>query len=92
MLLDAIDKYVIRWRDKLYQYGDSTILGASQEAAILWFKNPNNKRMLDLIKEEVYPEYYEKEAAQTAPPVAKQENVSKDESDEEVVRTSHRRK
>jgi len=59
LLLDAIDKYVIRYIDKLYQYGENQILGASQEAVILWFKNPNNAQLLKLIKQEVRPEYYQ---------------------------------
>lgn len=59
LLLDAIDKYVIRFKDKLYQYGESHILGASQEAVIIWFKNPANKRLADMIKQETYPEYYD---------------------------------
>lgn len=58
LLLDALDKSVIRFKDKLYQYGDSQILGASQEAVILWFKNPVNMRLKDFIKQETYPEFY----------------------------------
>lgn len=70
LLLDALDKHVIRFKDKLYQYGEGQILGASQEAVILWFKNPANGRLLTLIKQEVYPEFYgdvEVEADHTLP-------------------------
>lgn len=59
LLLDALDKGIIVHKGKqLYQYGDSTILGASQEACILWMKNPDNKRLLDMIKADTYPESY----------------------------------
>lgn len=59
LLLDAIDKGVIVHKNKqFYQYGESTILGASQDACIAWMKNAVNKRMMDLIRSEVYPEEF----------------------------------
>ena len=56
-LLDAVDKRVIFIKDKLYYYGDSIILGATDDAVLHYFKNPANKRITDLIKSEVYPEF-----------------------------------
>jgi hypothetical protein len=56
-LLDAVDKHVIFIKDKLYYYGDKIILGATDSAVILYFKNPDNKRIVDMIKSEVYPDF-----------------------------------
>lgn len=56
-LLDAIDKEFIYNRDKLFYYGDNIVLGATDSAVIHYFKNPANKRIVDMIKRDVYPEY-----------------------------------
>ena len=56
-LLDATDKRVIYIKDKLYYYGDNIVLGATDSAVLLYFKNPSNKRIVDMIKDEVYPDY-----------------------------------
>ena len=56
--LKAKDEKVITFRDKLWLYGDN-ILGATEEAAILWMKQPSNKKILKLIEQEVYPEMFE---------------------------------
>lgn len=61
MLLDAIDKGVIYNRDKLFYFGDSIVLGASDSAVINYFKTPDNKRIVSLIRDEVYPEFAIKE-------------------------------
>jgi hypothetical protein len=57
-LLDAMDKKVIYNKDKLYYYGEGVVLGATDTAVIAYFKNPDNKRIVDLIKREVYPELF----------------------------------
>lgn len=57
-LLDGIDKDVIYKNDNLYYYGDNIVLGATDTAAIQYFKNPDNKRITDMIKREVYPDYF----------------------------------
>lgn len=56
-LLDATDKRVIYIKDKLYYYGDNIVLGATDSAVLLYFKNPGNKRIVDMIRDEVYPDY-----------------------------------
>jgi hypothetical protein len=58
LLLDAIDKRVIFVKDKLYYFGDGIVLGATDTAVIAYFKNPDNKRIMDLIKAEVHPDLY----------------------------------
>lgn len=58
LLIDAIDKQVIFRKDGLYQYGDKIVLGATENSVIMWFKNPDNKKLFEMLKREVYPEYY----------------------------------
>jgi hypothetical protein len=56
-LLDAQDKGIIFVKDKLYYYGDDIILGATDIAVLTFFKNPENKRITNMIKGETYPEF-----------------------------------
>jgi len=58
LLLDAQDKGIITIKDKLYYYGDQIVLGAADSAVIAYFKNPDNKRILDLIKRDLDPDLY----------------------------------
>ena len=37
-------------------YGE-TVLGATEEAVNMFFKNPSNKAIFDMIRDDVYPEY-----------------------------------
>lgn len=55
LLLDALDKHVILNRSGLFYYAD-TILGSAELAVINWFKQANNKTLVDTIKAECYPE------------------------------------
>lgn len=59
LFIDAIDKHVITKKSGLYYYGE-TILGGSEDAVIYFFKLPSNKSMLDLIKNQTYPEFIPK--------------------------------
>lgn len=59
LLMDAKDRHVILYKDKVYLYGNVT-LGATEEAVINWMKLPENMRVLELIRKDVYPEYYVK--------------------------------
>ena len=56
LLIDAKEKGTIIKKDGMFMYADN-ILGATDEAVILYFKMPSNAKILDLIKFEVYPEY-----------------------------------
>lgn len=58
LLLEAIKKRVIFIKDKIYIYGDNTMLGGTQEAVLLWMKSPDNKRLVQMIKHETYPDLY----------------------------------
>lgn len=58
LLIDALDRGVIVNKGGLYQYGENIALGATDNSVVLWFKNPDNKKMFEMLKREVYPEYY----------------------------------
>lgn len=55
LLVDALDKKVIMYKNDLYMY-NNTILGANSDAVITWMKQSKNKQILDLIKNDVLPE------------------------------------
>ena len=56
LCVDAKEKGVVKKVGGLYTYGDS-VLGATDDAMILFFKTAANKSILDLIKRETYPEF-----------------------------------
>lgn len=56
LFIEARDKHVINYKNKLYIYADNVVLGASDEAAILFLKDPKNANVLKLIKQDTYPE------------------------------------
>ena len=56
LCIDAKEKNVVKKVGGLYTYGES-ILGATDDAMILFFKTASNKAILDLIKKETYPEF-----------------------------------
>ena len=56
LCVDAKEKGVVKKIGGLYTYGDS-VLGATDDAMILFFKTAANKAILDLIKKETYPEF-----------------------------------
>lgn len=57
LLVDARDAGIIFVKDKMYWYSDK-ILGGTDDAAITWMKNPKNKKILELIKRDTYPDLY----------------------------------
>ena len=60
LFIDAKDKRVIYVKNKVYLYSENQIpLGASDDAVITWMKSPQNRRTLELIKRDTYPELYE---------------------------------
>ena len=56
LFVEARDKNIILYKNKLYIYADNVVLGASDEAAILFLKDPKNANILKLIKRDTYPE------------------------------------
>lgn len=59
LFIDAKEKHIIYIKDKLYMYGDSIALGVTDDAVIAWMKEPRNKKIVDLIQRDTYPDYFE---------------------------------
>lgn len=59
LLVEARDKKVIYIKNKLYMYADNVVLGATDEAVITWMKQAKNKKILDLITRDTFPEQFE---------------------------------
>lgn len=55
LFIEARDKNVILYKNKLYTYAD-VVLGATDDAAILFLKDPKNAKVYKLIKQDTYPE------------------------------------
>lgn len=58
LFINAKKKHVIYIKNKLYLYGDNIVLGATDDAVIAWMKDAHNKKILDLIQKDTFPEYY----------------------------------
>ena len=56
LFIEARDKHVIFYKNKLYTYADNVVLGATDEAAILFLKDPKNANIYKLSKRDTYPE------------------------------------
>ena len=55
LFIEARDKNVIIYMNKLYTYADNVVLGATDDAAILFLKDPKNANVYKLIKQDTYP-------------------------------------
>lgn len=58
LFLDAKDRKVINYRDRLYIYGESTILGATDDSAVTYMLNPRNHGVVEMIRRDTYPDMY----------------------------------
>lgn len=56
LFIDAREKGIIVKKSGIFMYGE-TILGATEEAVNMFFKNPTNKVIFEMIRNETYPEY-----------------------------------
>lgn len=56
LLIDSKQKGVIRKNNGMYMYGEA-VLGATDDAVLIFFKNPGNKAVVDQITFETYPDY-----------------------------------
>lgn len=65
LFIEARDKHVINYKNKLYTYADNVVLGATDEAAILFLKDPKNANVLKIIKQDTYPELMGKKEKNT---------------------------
>lgn len=59
LFIEAREKGVILKKNGLFMYGE-TILGATDEAVNIFFKNPSNKTIYEMIRDETYPDYVNK--------------------------------
>lgn len=55
LIIDAKESRIITKQSGVWMYGD-TALGTTDDAIILFFKIPSNKKILDLLKRETYPD------------------------------------
>lgn len=62
LFIEAKEKKVIYVKNKLYLYGDGIALGATDDAVIAWMKEPRNKKVLELIKKDTYPDYFDNDS------------------------------
>lgn len=65
LFIEARDKHIINYKNKLYTYADNVVLGASDEAAIAYLKDPKNANVYKLIKQDTYPELMGKDNKKT---------------------------
>lgn len=63
LFIEAREHGVIAKKNGLYVYGDDgkVILGASDDAAIEWMKNPKNSKAMAMIRKDTYPEMFSDE-------------------------------
>ncbi len=59
LFIEAREKKIIYIKNKLYLYADNIVLGATDDAVIAWMQDPKNIKVLELIKKDTYPDYYE---------------------------------
>ena len=62
LFIEARDKNIILYKNKIFTYADGVVLGATDEAAILFLKDPKNANVLKLIKQDTYPELMGKDS------------------------------
>ena len=60
LFIEAREHGVIRKKQGLYVFGDDgkCILGATDDAAIEWMKNPKNSKVMAMIRKDTYPEMF----------------------------------
>lgn len=60
MFYEAVDKKIIEVKDGIYTYDGSVNLGGTDDSSITWLKDGKNKKWLDRITAEVYPDLAKK--------------------------------
>ena len=60
LFIEAREHGIILKKNGLYVYGDDgkVIIGASDDAAIEWMKNPKNTKTMAMIRRDTYPEMF----------------------------------
>ena len=64
MLIDAKDKRVIVNQSGIWMFSE-TMLGATDEAIIMFFKNPDNQNIYESIRDLTYPDMVKKAKKET---------------------------
>lgn len=59
LFIEAKEKHIIYIKNKTYLYGDNIVLGVTDDAVITWMKQPKNQKILELIKKDTYPDYFQ---------------------------------
>lgn len=60
LFIDAVNKGIVREKNGIFMYGDKINMGITDEATVIWLKQPENQKVVEYIKQETYPELYEK--------------------------------
>jgi hypothetical protein len=55
LLVEARDKGVVTIKNKVYIYGTRP-MGGTEEAVLEWMKNPSNKKFVDLLQQDTFPD------------------------------------
>ena len=55
LLVEAKDKGIVIIKNKMYIYGARPI-GGTEEAAVEWMKNPNNQKVVEMLKRDTFPD------------------------------------
>ncbi len=56
LLIEAREKHIIVIKNKVYTYADDIALGVSDDSVLAFLKDPKNKKILELIKRDTYPD------------------------------------
>lgn len=64
LVIDAKDKRVINMNSGIWMFSD-TMLGATEDAIILYLKNPSNQAIYEQIKQLTYPEMIKRKSTET---------------------------
>lgn len=81
LLLELKDKHIIKFTDKMWMYGD-IILGTNDESVLSYMKQPANKRSVDLMKREAFPEFYMQREVKQATTRVQEEPAEEPETSE----------
>lgn len=63
LFINAKKKYVITLKKGIYYFGD-VILGSTDDAVVAWMKDPKNKKLVEQIEKDTYPDYSVTESAE----------------------------
>jgi len=74
LFIEAREKGLIIKKDGMFMYGD-TALGVTDDAVVLYFKQQANKRIVDMLKFDTWPQYRPQVAEPVAEPVESMDDL-----------------